>query len=262
MEIDSKTRNIILHQLEKAEKEHLEIVRFTKEYPGFTLHEGYEVQALLEERRISRGDERTGFKMGLTSHAKMKQMGVEFPIRGILFKSLHRENGSILNLSDFIHPKAEPEIVFFTNKEIKGDVSAEDALNACSHVAAGVEIIDSRYLDFDFKLPDVVADNCSAAAYFVGEKFEIGKFDIGNLGVILEINGKAKTFGSSSAILGHPAQALADLSKMLIQRDRSIPAGSVILAGAATAAVNLEVGDRVSVSIEHLGSIGFEVGKV
>lgn len=43
------------------------------------------------------------------------------------------------------------------------------AAAAIDGVAVALEIIDSRYAGFEFRLPDVVADNTSAAAFVVGD---------------------------------------------------------------------------------------------
>ena len=71
-------------------------------------------------------------------------------------------------LEPFIHPKIEPEIAFLFNKELKGpSVSVTQVLDATAYIAPAIEIIDSRYRNFNFTLPDVIADNSSSSRYII-----------------------------------------------------------------------------------------------
>src|SRR5579859_3489882 len=161
-------------------------------------------------------------------------MGVDAPIYGVLTDKMKIQSGARFALEGSIHARIEPEVAFLIRNELKGTVSREEALDACSGVVAAMEIIDSRYKDFKFELPDVIADNCSSYAFVLGEKIaDPRKIDLGNLGMILEVDGRAVQFGSSAAILDHPLESLLELCRMLSERGRYVPAGSVVLAGAA-----------------------------
>jgi 2-oxo-3-hexenedioate decarboxylase len=198
--------------------------------------------------------------MGLTSKAKMKQMGVHNPIYGVITEKMKLASGSSFGFQGRIHPKIEPEIAFLIGKDLHGKVSTEEALAACSGVCAAMEIIDSRYRNFNFTLPDVIADNCSSSAFVLGETIrKPSEIDLGNLGMILEVNGKPAQFGSSSAIYGHPAASLAELCAMLAEQDQSLKAGDIVLAGAATAAIAFEAGQEVRTLVQDLGSVSLKI---
>lgn len=49
-------------------------------------------------------------------------------------------------------------------------ITAATALEAVAGVYAGIEVIDSRYTDFECTLPAVVADNSSSSRFVVGGK--------------------------------------------------------------------------------------------
>jgi 2-oxo-3-hexenedioate decarboxylase len=115
-------------------------------------------------------------------------------------------------------------------------------------------VIDSRYRNFEFQLPDVVADNGSSSAFLLGAKLVRPQhLDLANLGIIVEVNGRAQLFGSSAAILGHPGRSLAALVALLDEEGETLPAGSVVLAGAATAAIPLTAGALVRATFQGLG---------
>jgi 2-oxo-3-hexenedioate decarboxylase len=56
----------------------------------------------------------------------------------------------------------------------------------------------------------------------------------------------------SNVISGHPLESLVQLVAML---PHPLPAGSIVLAGAATAAVAIEAGMEISLEVETLGSV-------
>src|SRR5690606_15391788 len=119
-----------------------------------TVAQAYEVQRLLVEKRTADGEQLVGIKMGLTSQAKMAQMGVNEAIWGRLTSGMWIPDGGSMAADRFIHPRVEPEIAFRL-----------DAHGIPTAVAPALEIIDSRYAHFKFTLPDVIADNTSAAAF-------------------------------------------------------------------------------------------------
>lgn len=236
-----------------------EIDKLTDRAP-LTIPEAYEIQNEVLKILYARGDRRAGYKMGLTSKAKMKQMGVHQPIYGVLTEKMRIASGSSFDFKGRIHPKIEPEIAFLIGKDLRGKVSADEALAACSGVCAAMEIIDSRYRNFNFTLPDVIADNCSSSAFVLGETIrKPSEIDLGNLGMILEVNGKPVQFGSSAAIYGHPAASLAELCAMLAEQDQGLHAGDIVLAGAATAAIPLESGQLIKTLVQDLDSVSLKI---
>ena len=128
----------------------------------------YRIQEDVTQRRVAAGERLTGFKLGFTSRAKMAQMGVDEVIGGRLTSTLQYADGDIIDPATLIHPRIEPEVVFRLGRDVDDDESVESAVAAVDAVAAGLEVIDSRYADFQFSLADVVADNASAAGYAVG----------------------------------------------------------------------------------------------
>lgn len=254
MTIDEYAEHLDACAVEKRETE-----MFAKA-KGIDISTAYTIQHKNVALRTGRGDARIGWKMGLTSKAKMEQMGVKSPICGALTQSMQIPDGGELAFKNFIHPKVEPEIVYRIGEDIPSGVSEADILKYTSGVAAGMEIIDSRFKDFKFTLPDVVADNCSSAGFVVSKDFaDSSEIDADNLGMLLEFNGTVVQAGSSSAIFDHPKKSLHTLVKMLSKWDRTVRNGDIVLVGASTAAVLLKPGDAVSVRVQDLGEASFTV---
>ena len=87
-----------------------------KAIPQLTLgHEldvdgAYAVQEALIARRLDRGQRLVGIKLGLTSRAKMAQVGVHEVIWGRLTDAMRVPDGGRLALDGFIHRRIEPEV--------------------------------------------------------------------------------------------------------------------------------------------------------
>lgn len=230
--------------------------KITDDHPQMDWEDAYAVQDALRQRQLARGARLVGYKAGLTSFAKMRQMGVDSPVFGYLLDAHALPDGGMCNTRELIHPKVEPEIAFVTRTELKGPGCHVGAvLAATDFVLPGIEVIDSRYRDFKFDLKSVVADNTSAARFVVGGRpLGVDGQDLRTLGVVLEKNGEAVAFGAGAAVLGHPAAAVAMLANHLGARGESIPAGSVILSGGITAAVTVGAGDSVTLRVQGMGS--------
>lgn len=234
------------------------IAQLTDGNANFNVEEGYAVQALSIARRYARGEKRIGMKMGLTSRAKMIQVGVSEMCWGRLTDAMRVEEGGSISRARFIHPRVEPEVAFLLKTPLSGDVSAVEALAAVEAVAPALEIIDSRFKDFKFALPDVVADNSSSSAFVVGQ-WHSPATDVGNLGIVLEANGRAVQIGSSAAILGHPIRSLVAAARLVAKWGERLDAGSIVMAGGATAAHPLEAGMHIHMTMQKLGSVSFRV---
>jgi 2-oxo-3-hexenedioate decarboxylase len=232
-----------------------EIDQLTMTDTEMSIPDAYQVQRASVARRIERGERHVGMKMGLTSRAKMEQVGVHEPIFGHLTSGMVVNDGATLDIAGLCHPRIEPEVAFIMKDDLEGPVTPVQALAATLGVCAALEVIDSRYRDFKFTLPDVIADNTSASRFVLGSTIvPADQVNLGNLGIILEVNGQAVEIGSSAAVLDHPARSLAELANMLARDGRKIQAGDIVLSGGATAAVALKPGDHVRAVIDEIGS--------
>jgi 2-oxo-3-hexenedioate decarboxylase len=236
--------------LDSALVEAREVERLTVRHPALSLSEAYAVQDAGIRLREARGERVIGYKMGLTSRAKREQMGLDTMIYGVLTDRM-RVAGDFA-LEGRIHPKIEPEIGFVMARELRGSPSTEEARAACAVVFPAMEILDSRYVGFKyFSLPDVVADNSSSAFFVQGEAVRpVPSFaELGRLPMTLEVNGKAAQTALSEEIAGNPLLSLVELCRLLDARGLALPAGSVVLTGAATQAVALERGMTVRLRV-------------
>ena len=257
MALDKQTIEKLAKHCEDAELNAQEITKITDDYPEMTYEDAYDIQWTARKAKEARGTKIVGMKMGLTSQAKMKQMGVPNPCYGYLADYFSFGDGAEIKIDELIHPKVEAEIAFVLKDDLTGPgCHIGDVLAATDFVMPAVEIIDSRYKDFKFDLKSVIADNSSSSRYVTGGRMrDIKDLDLKTLGVVMEINGEVVQLGAGAAVLGHPATAIAMLANMMGERGEILKAGSYILSGAITAAMSVKKGDNVTVKFQDLGTL-------
>lgn len=248
----------LAEQVEAAQLNAVLMNKLTEEFPGMGVADGYAVQLALRQRRLAREGVRSiGWKAGLTSKAKMVQMGVYEPSIGFLCSDMARPENSEISTDTLCHPRVECEVAFVTKQALEGpDLSVDDVLMATDFVLPAVEIIDSRYANFKFDLPSVLADNSSSALFVTGGRARRPlDIDLRTLGVVLEKNGEIVGMGAAAAVLNHPAAAVAKVVKILHSLGESLPAGSFVMSGAITEAIPVVAGDHVAARFQDLGSV-------
>lgn len=247
----------LCERVEGAQTRAYAIPKLTDEYPQMTIADGYAVQSELRRRFIAKGHKLVGWKAGLTSKAKMKQMGVDVPSIGFLTDRMARPESSAIQTSDLVHPRVECEVAFVMKQDLRGpNCTLQDVLVATDYVLPAVEIIDSRFSGFKFDLQSVIADNGSSARFVGGGRPRyVEDLDLRTLGAVLEKNGEIVAIGASAAVMGHPAEAIAMLVNILAELDEYLPAGSFVMSGGITEAIAVKPGDNVVARFQDLGSI-------
>ena len=230
----------------------------TGEHP-FTVEEAYAIQEAALARATDAGETVVAAKLGLTSRAKQQQMGVSEALYGWLTDRHRLDPGQPLDSGRLIQPRAEPEIAFITSRDLEGPVGLHDVLGATAAVAPALDILDSRFAGYSFTLADVVADNCSAGAFAVGNPVPLDGIDLALVGCVFEKNGEIVGTAAGAAVLGHPAAAVAWFVRKLAERGRGLPAGSLVLPGALTEAFPIGPGDSVVASFDRIGSVELAV---
>lgn len=247
----------LCHRVAGAQRSAVPIAKLTNDYPGMTVADGYAIQMALKRQFLADGERLVGWKAGLTSKAKMRQMGVDKPSIGFLTDAMARPENSAIHTHDLVHPRVECEVAFVTKAPLSGpDCTAAAVMAATDYVIPAIEVIDSRYENFKFDLQSVIADNSSSARFIAGGRpRRADDLDLCTLGVVLEKNGEIVEMGASAEVLGDPAEAVAMLVNQLHQLGEALPAGSFVMSGGITAAVAVQPGDNVNARFQELGSI-------
>ncbi len=252
--MENQSLESVANLLHTARLNKTPVIQLSKQNINLNREQAYLVQELGIALRERSGEKKIGLKMGLTSEGKRKQMNLDSPLYGELTAKMQIQNNTTFNISPLIHSKIEPEVAFLFKKDLQGNVTREQVLDATEAVCACLEILDSRYDQFKyFSMEDVIADNSSSSHFILGPWIkDFKKLDLKKLNMQMSINGEARQSGLSSEISGDPVVSIIEQCKLLALRGRKIQAGQFVLAGAATAAVELKSEMHVQLHVDHL----------
>jgi 2-keto-4-pentenoate hydratase len=218
------------------------------ESDGLQVADAYAVQSAWTDLRASRGEQIVGRKIGLTSLAMQKQMGVDEPDYGSLWASRYfpaQGSRAEIPIEPFIEPRLEGELAFLLGRPLgDGPVTAQRVLAATEALAVSVEIVDSRIDQWRIALADTVADNASYGGFTLGPwSRALRTEDLRTLGMQITRTGTPVAEGIGAAALGHPANAVAWLANKLATFGVSLQPGDIVLSGSLGPAVAVEAGD-------------------
>jgi 2-oxo-3-hexenedioate decarboxylase len=247
----------IAAELASAERDRRPLAPFTDAHPDLDAETGYAAQWAGIQAKLAAGDRLVGAKLGLTSKIKQQVMKVDAPLYGWVTASMLEPYGEPVNLARLIHPRVEPEIAFLLARDVSTPATVTSVLAATESVFAAVDVLDSRYEDFRFTLPDVIADNASAGRFLLGPSAvrPTDLEDIRLLGCVLRVNGVVVATAAGAATMGHPAAAVAWLANRLAARDQVLQAGWLVFSGGLTEPVPLEPGVSVTAEFAELGTV-------
>jgi 2-keto-4-pentenoate hydratase len=208
---------------------------------GLDVDDAYRVQQRLVAGHAAAGRTVVGRKIGLTSLAMQRQLGVDEPDFGVLLDSHVFPDAATLDPAALrmVAPRLEPELAFVLGEELRGaDLTVEQVLAATTEIVPVFEVIDSRVVDWRITLPDTIADNASCFGAVLGAAVPLdGLGDLREVEVVMSFDGEEVGRATGDAVLGHPAAAVAWLAKAVDRFGAALPAGQPILAGSFTAAV-------------------------
>lgn len=214
----------------------------------------YAIQTAWTELRLGRGDRIVGRKIGLTSEAIQKQLGVDEPDYGALWaSSFYEARGGTVSIpaADFLQPRIEGEIAFRIAKPLRDPgVTPEQVIEAADACALAVEIVDSRIANWRIKLVDTIADNASYGGFTTGPwDAAMLQADLAALKMTIAHNGEHVADGVGAAALGGPARSTAWLANKLIQLGVGLEPGDIVISGGITKMLPAKAGDEFVFSL-------------
>jgi len=233
------------------------IAPLTSTYESMTLEDAYAVQLLQIDELTGSGRTIKGHKVGLTSAAMQRLIGVDEPDYGHLLDDFFYLEHAPIPLSRFIQPRIEPEVAFVLRRPLRGPgVTVHEAIAAIDFVLPALEIVDSRIADWKIGLFDTIADNASSGAVVLGSRpTALHKVDLRLAGAVMTRNGFVVGTGAGGAVLGSPLTSLVWLANTVGERGVTLEAGHVILPGSVCAMVPVAAGDTFTATFAGLGTV-------
>lgn len=261
--LDAGTIDTIARAYDAAEKGRHRIRPPSVQYEGFTIEDAYAVQRRWVDLKVAQGNPVKGRKIGLTSRAMQRQVGIEEPDYGALMADMFYGTGAEIPMSRFLQPRLECELGFVIGRRLKGpNCTIFDVLSATDYITPACEIVDGRThrVDPDTSKPrsvlDSIADNAGNAALIVGGRpIKPMEVDLRWVSVLCHRNNVIEETGVAAAVLNHPANGVAWLANKLAPFDIALEPGDFVLGGSFTGMVEAHAGDVFHVDYGPLGSI-------
>lgn len=162
-----------------------------------------------------RGRVIVGRKIGLTSPAVQRQLGVDQPDFGVLLADMEVSSTGSVPSHRLLQPKVEAEIAFVLRADlVAGFDDSEHIRAAVDYAVAALEIVDSRIRQWDITIADTVADNASAGLFMLGNRrLTLDEFEPREVTMRMYVDDQLVSHGDGSACLGDPLNALAWLAR-------------------------------------------------
>ena len=246
----------------EAEKSGRQIAIPSVSHPAITLDDAYAVQKALVERKVAAGATPIGWKIGLTSRAMQAALAIDTPDSGVLLDDMTFQSGSMVPPGRFIEPRVEAEIAFVMKDDLEPDATRDDVIEATGHVAAALEILDTRVVRRDpatgamRKVFDTVADNAANAGIVMSDvRHPVGAFDLRRVGAIVKRDGIVEETGLGAGVLDDPASGLAWLVRRLAEQGDRIRAGDVVLSGSFIRPIECPPGAGIHADFAQFGTV-------
>ena len=217
----------------------------------------YAAQWLRTEARLADGARVVGRKIGITSPAVQRQLGVDRPDFGVLFDDMNVSEMAMIPSGRLLQPKIEAEVAFVLAADLtEGPLDAAQVRNAVDYAVAALEIVDSRIANWDITFGDTVADNASSGLFVLGtRRLSLSEVEPVDIAMTMRLDGGIASQGSGAACLGDPLNALAWLARTAADLGDPLRAGQVVLSGALGPMIPTPPGTRISADLGLLGLV-------
>ncbi|WP_019070181.1 2-keto-4-pentenoate hydratase [Streptomyces hokutonensis] len=221
------------------------------------LETAYAVQQLNVRRGLDAGRRIVGRKIGLTSPAVQRQLGVDRPDFGALFADMAVPDGGEVPVGRLLQPKVEAEVALVLGRDLPHpECTIVDVLRAVDFALPALEIVDSRVRNWEISLVDTVADNASCGLYVLGgTPVPLTAVDLRAVTMTMSRDGETVSEGTGADCLGSPLTAAVWLASALAERGDPLRAGDLVLTGALGPMTPAAPGDTFEAHISDLGSV-------
>ncbi|EFC84443.1 2-keto-4-pentenoate hydratase [Parafrankia sp. EUN1f] len=225
--------------------------------PAGDIATAYAVAQHNVDAALAAGRRLVGRKVGLTSPAVQRQLGVDQPDCGALLADMAVPDGGEVPSGRLLQPKIEAEVALVLGRDLPaGPYTVADLISACDYALPALEIVDSRVAGWDITIVDTVADNASSGLFVLGGRpVRLTDVDLREVTMTLRAGEEEVSRGCGTDCLGGPLNSAVWLASTLHELGIALRAGDIVLTGALGPMVPVTPGSAFETTISGLGSV-------
>jgi 2-keto-4-pentenoate hydratase len=222
---------------------------------------GYALQERVTALLTARGRGATiGWKVGSTTPAMQRLLGVAQPVAGRMFEASLIAPGALVDFGRYRRPAVECEIAVRMARPLDardGKPSLADVMAAVESVHPAIELVDDRYGDFAAAGAALMAsDQFFHAGLLLGAAVPHWRsLDLASLRGATWVDGRETLVGNGADVLGHPLHSVAWLAGHLAAQGRRLEAGEIVSTGSLPLPCWAAPGQHIEIRIESLGPV-------
>jgi 2-keto-4-pentenoate hydratase len=246
--------------LQRSRIDRAPLDRLPEDVRPTTLFEAYRIQRAYDQRSA---EAVVGYKIGAASAASQKLVGATSPFLARIYASCCFESAVRFDVREFFLPGVEAEFAFEIGRDLpprERPYQMEEIAQAIAAVRPVVEVCDNRFRDWrSADLMEIIADNGFFGALVVGKRFEDwNRHDLGNLEVIMRVNGVERRRARCQDVLGHPLDGVVWMANELSRQMNGLKRGYIVSIGTWTGLHFVARETKVSADFGELGEVSFE----
>lgn len=252
---DADNRQIMQH-LYQHEMNQTQTGALAVHFPDMTRERAYAIQhdRLAEH---SKTDQHVGWKLGWTRYTGPGE--ALDPIMGHYMSQRVYAEGNTVSTRFFTAgtASAEPEIVFYLKKDLRGPVvTRAEVIDAIDSVGIAMEFVNWRVTEPRTR-EHAIADNGIAAGVVLGEeRFSLDQLDFSSIEGGVTVNGEQSSNGKATSIMNEdPVAAIVWAANELPKWGMYLKAGQFIVSGTVCVPLPVSAGDRAEIQFTGMGSL-------
>ena len=210
-------------------------------HPDIDVVDAYEIQLINIRQRVAEGARVVGHKVGLSSEAMQKMMGVEEPDYGHLLSEMECFEDQPVAAGATCSRASRSRWPSFWPTICPAPAAPRmTSLAATAAFAPSIEIIDTRIKDWKISLCDTIADNASSGGFVLGrERVSPKDIDVNAIEAVLSRTAKSSPRVAATRRSGQPCHrgGLVGPARSTASACDS-KAGDIILPGSCTRAID------------------------
>lgn len=219
------------------------------------ISEAYALQAEIARLREARGERVIGYKLGCTSPAVQKQLGIAEPIFARLFDTECHNSGARLSHARYANLAVEGELAVRLARDVSASRPADD--DGRDMVAAIFPVIELHHYVLRSLKPcaqELIASNGMHAGFVQAERSHAGPLVNPQCLAIL-VNGVKVGMGEEPWTMSDPIASVLWLAARLGEHGLGLARGQVILTGSPLPLYPVGPDSQVVVEAPTLGSV-------